>query len=70
MKYRLMVSKGFMAVSWNDDVMVEAKDEDEAHTIALKMAEDGKLDNGGLSYYDMNDSDANYQVEWCEEFKD
>jgi len=70
MKYRLMVSKGIMAVSWNDDVMVEAEDEDEAHTIALKMAEDGKLDKGGLSYYDMDDSEANFQVESCEEFKE
>ena len=67
MKYRLNISKGFLAVSWNDDVFVEAKDEDEAHTIALKMAKDGKLDKGGLSYYDMDDSDANYQVESCKE---
>ena len=65
MKYRLMVSKGLLAVSWNDDVFVEAKDEDEARTIALKMAKDGKLDKGGLSSYDFDDN-ANYQVEWCE----
>ena len=65
-----MVSKGIMAVSWNDDVMVEAKDEDEANKIALKMAKDGKLDKGGLSYYDMDDSEANFQVESCEEYKE
>ena len=65
MKYRLNVSKGIVAVSWNDDVIVESKDEKEAMEIALKMARDGKID---LSHYDMDDSDANYQVESCEEY--
>lgn len=66
MKYRLNVSKGIVAVSWNDDVIVEAEDEKEAMKTALKMARDGKID---LSHYDMDDSDANFQVESCEEFK-
>ena len=67
MKYRLMVSKGFMAVSWNDDVMVEAKDEKEAMKKALDMAMNNKVD---MPFPDLDDSDANYQVEWCEEFKE
>ena len=66
MKYRLNVSKGFLAVAWDDDVIVEAKDKDEAMKIALDMAMNNKID---LSHYNMDDSDANYQVESCEESK-
>jgi hypothetical protein len=66
MKYRLNVSKGFYAVEWNDDVIVEAKNKDEVNKIALSMARNGsiKFDN---SNYD--DSDSFYQVESCEEFE-
>ena len=66
MKYRLNVSKGFLAVSWNDDVIVEAKNEDEANKIALAMARDGGIDFTSTNY---DDSDSNYQVESCEESK-
>ena len=66
MKYRLNVSKGFLAVSWNDDVIVEAKNEDEAHKKALKMAEEGLINFTSTNY---DDSDSNYQVESCEELK-
>ena len=66
MKYRLNVSKGFLAVSWNDEVIVEAKDEDEAHEKALKMAEDGLIEFDSDCY---DDGDSNFQVEDCEELK-
>ena len=66
MKYRLNLSKGFLAVSWNDDVIVEAKDEDEAHEKALKMAEDSLIEFDSDCY---DDSDSNFQVEDCEEYK-
>ena len=68
MKYRLNVSKGFLAVSWNDEVIVEAKDEDEAHEKALKMAEDGLIEFGN-DFSVIDDSDSNFQVEDCEELK-
>ena len=67
MKYRLNVSKGFLAVTWNDDVIVEAKDEDEANDIALAMARDDGIDFTNTNY---DDSDSNYQVESCEEYKE
>ena len=67
MKYRLNVSKGFVAVSWNDDIIVEAKDKDEANDIALAMARDGGIDFTSTNY---DDSDSNYQVESCEEYKE
>ena len=66
MKYRLNVSKGFLAVSWNDDVIVEAKDEDEAHEKAFQMAEDSLIEFDSDCY---DDSDSNFQVEDCEEYK-
>ena len=66
MKYRLNVSKGFLAVAWNDDVIVEARDEDEAYEKALAMARDGGIDFTSTNY---DDSDSNYQVESCEELK-
>ena len=66
MKYRLNVSKGFVAVAWDDDVIVEAKNEDEAHKKALKMAEEGLINFTSTNY---DDSDSNYQVESCEELK-
>ena len=67
MKYRLNVSKGFLAVSWNDEVIVEAKDEDEAHEKALKMAEDSLIEFNSDCY---DDSDSNFQVEYCEEYEE
>jgi len=67
MKYRLNVSKGFVAVAWNDDVIVEADSKDEAHKIALSMARDGGIEFDSDCY---DDSDANFQVEECEEFED
>ena len=63
-KYRLMISKGIHAVAWNDDIFVEAKDKEEAEKIALDMSKNGKID---LGPYDLDDSNALYQVEWCEE---
>ena len=64
MKYRLNVSKGFVAVSWNDDVIVEANSKDEAHEKALIMAKDGLIEFDSDCY---DDSDSNFQVEECEE---
>ena len=63
MKYRLNVSKGFLAVSWNDEVIVEAEDKDEAREKALKMAEEGLIEFDSDCY---DDSDSNFQVEDCE----
>ena len=63
-KYRLMVSKGFVAVEWNDEVVIEAKDEKEAKRIALTMAKKDMIEWQSSNY---DDSNANFQVEWCEE---
>tara|TARA_B100001245_G_scaffold87066_1_gene62815 strand:- start:267 stop:473 length:207 start_codon:yes stop_codon:yes gene_type:complete len=63
-KYRLMVSKGFVAVEWNDEVVIEAKDEKEAKRIALTMAKKDMIEWQSSNY---DDSNANFQVEECEE---
>ena len=63
-KYRLMVSKGFVAVEWNDEVVIEAKDEKEAKRIALTMAKQDMIEWQSSNY---DDSNANFQVEECAE---
>ena len=61
MKYRLTVSEGNLHVKWNDDIIIDAKDENEGETIALTMARDGKIIWNHSDY----GSDYNHQVEEC-----
>ncbi len=67
MRYKVHVSKGWLQVDWNDQVIIEAEDKETAEDIVLEMAESGSIswDQGSD-----DDSDANYQIEDIMELPD
>tara|TARA_B100000029_G_C17070804_1_gene776764 strand:- start:91 stop:303 length:213 start_codon:yes stop_codon:yes gene_type:complete len=67
MKYKVHVSKGWLQVEWNDNVIIEAEDKDAAKDIAYEMAESGEIRWEQCSD---DDSDANYQIEDIMELPD